>query len=444
MKAAPEGKVFRNFTSGGKRSVTVETNGPQRAVVRIEGDAGYRYIVRVTLWKNENTIRVQTTFICTIDPNENFLRSMVLRINRPGKTVQRELITGTPRFHHMVSWRKKSSPSGKGVLHDGKLTAAVKDFVRLFPKELSCDKKGIYFHIWPERSGKILDLRRREKVDRRFLEYKNPAGGYGIAKTHDLYLSWSNPHIAARINKVEIPAASPEYMRSTLACGEYLLPGKGFPKCNALLDFSFKYLHTYKREGHFDGMMDWGDFPLGGHGMKDHMNQGTSETAPFRGYTGWSNGDFAMAVGFYLHFLRTGDQKYLRDGLDFTWHLADVDTVHYWPKDKKYNYSKRPNYVGKGHRHDQQHWGTFPLEYGYVGDDGIYAYLFTGEERILEVLKLVGANHDTYYGRFMALRLYEITGEKRFLDRFKRDLQNEHIVPRSDNFRANSYYDGHS
>ena len=25
--------------------------------------------------------------------------------------------------------------------------------------------------------------------------------------------------------------------------------------------------------------------------------------------------------------------------------------------------------------HDQQHWGTFPLEYGYVCDDGIYAAL---------------------------------------------------------------------
>ena len=439
LKAAPPGKNYRTFSSDGKRTVSVETNGPQRAVVRIEGDAGYRYIVRVTLWKNELTLRVQTTFICALDPNENFLRSMVLKIDRPGKTVQRELVTGTPRFHHMVSWRKKTSPTASGVLHDGKLTVAVRDFARLFPKELSCDEKGVYFHIWPERSGKLLDLRRREKVDRRFLEYTNPAGGYGVAKTHDLYLSWSDPRIAERINKIELPAASPEYMRSTLACGEYLLPGNGFPKCDALLNFSFKYLHEYKRQGHFDGMMDWGDIPLGAHGLKDHMNQGTPESAPFRGYTGWSNGDFAMAASFYLHFLRTGDQDVLRDGLDFTWHLADVDTVHYWPKDKKYSYSPGANYVGLGRRHDQQHWGTFPLEYGYVCDDGIYAYLLTGEERILEVLKLVGANYNAYYGRFMALRLYEITGEQRFLKRFRRDMERETVVPRSDNFRSNSY-----
>ena len=233
LKNAPGGRHFRTFNSDGKRTVSVETNGPQRAVVRIEVDAGYRCIVRVTLWKNALTLRVQTTFICTLDPNENFLQSMVLKIDRRGKTVQRELITGTPRFHHMVSWRKKTSPTASGVLRDGKLTVAVRDFARLFPKELCCDEKGVCFHIWPERSGKILDLRRRKKVDRRYLEYTNPAGGYGVAKTHDLYLSWSDPRIAERINKLELPAASPEYMRSTLACGEYLLPGNGFPKCDA-------------------------------------------------------------------------------------------------------------------------------------------------------------------------------------------------------------------
>ena len=111
LKAAPAGKHFRTFNSDGNRTVSVETNGPQRAVVRIEGDAGYRYVVRVTLWKNELTLRVQTTFICTLDPNENFLQSMVLKIDRPGKTVRRELVTGTPRFHHMVSWRKKNVPN---------------------------------------------------------------------------------------------------------------------------------------------------------------------------------------------------------------------------------------------------------------------------------------------------------------------------------------------
>ena len=439
MKAAGNARSFKNYTSDGKRTVTLETNGPRRAVVRIEGEAGYKYIIRVTLWKNEDTLRIQTTFICTLDPNENFLRSLVLQIDRPGKTTQRELVTGTPRFHHMVSWRKKSSPTGKGVLHDGKLTAAVKDFARLFPKELSCDTRKVAFHIWPESSGKVLDLRRREKVDRRYLEYYNPAGGYGVAKTHDLYLSWSNPQIADRINKVELPSFPPQYWRDTLACGEYMLKGAAFPKLDALLDFSFEYLHTYKREGHFDGMMDWGDIPLGAHGMKDHMRQGTPESAPFRGYTGWSNGDFSMATSFYMHFLRTGDQRILRDALDFSWHLADVDTIHYWPADKKYCYWPDSNMVGRGRRHDQQHWGTFPVAYGYTGDDGIYAYLLTGENRFLEVLDLVASNPSSYYGRFMALRLYEITGNKKHLDRFKDDLSRETQVPRFDNFRGNSY-----
>ena len=442
LKSAGNAKKFLSFDSKGKRSVTIETNGPRRAVVRIEVEAGYRCIIRLTLWKNEDTLRVQTTFICTLDPNENFLRSMILRIKRPGASVQKELITGSDRFHHLVSWRKKSSPAGKGVLQDGKLTVAVKDFARLFPKELGCDRESISFHIWPEASGKVLDLRRREKVDRRYLDYKNPAGGYGVAKSHDLYLSWSNPHIAKRINKVEIPAVSPEYMRSTLACGEYLLPGKGFPRSCALLDYSFKYLHTYKREGHFDGMMDWGDIPLGSHGMKDHMGEGSAESAPFRGYTGWSNGDLAMGHGFFLHFLRTGDQDTLRDGLDFAWHLADVDTVHYWPQEEKYGWKKGSNFIGLGRRHDQQHWGTPPGNYGYLSEEGIYAYLLTGEERFLEVLELVGSNTSAYFARYMTIRLYEITGKKKYLTRALSELAREVVIPRNDNFRGNSY-DGH-
>jgi len=439
MKNAGKAKKFRHFSSKGKRTVTVETNGPQRAVVRIAGDAGYKYIIRVSLWKNEDTVRIQTTFICSLDPNYNFLRSMILKVNRPGKTVQREFVKGTPRFHHMVSWRKKSSPAGKGVIRDGKLTAVVKDFARLFPKEIACDKKALSFHIWPESTGAVLDLRRREKVDRRYLDYVNPAGGYGVAKTHDLYLSWSNPRIADRINKLELPTKSPRYWRNTLACGEYMLKGAAFPKLDALLDFSFEYLYNLKRQGHFDGMMDWGDIPLGAHGMKDHMGEGSPESSPFRGYTGWSNGDFSMATGYYMHFMRTGDQRILRDGLDFSWHLADVDTVHYWPRDKKYCYWPGTPMVGRGRRHDQQHWGTPPVAYGYTSDDGVYAYLLTGEERFLEVLDLVASNETSYYGRFIALRLYEITGREKYLKRFEKELKAEKKVPLYDNFRGNSY-----
>jgi hypothetical protein len=340
----------------------------------------------------------------------------------------------------MVSWRKKSSPAGKGVLHDGKLTAAVKDFARLFPKELSCDAKGIYFHIWPESTGKVLDLRRREKVDRRYLDYTNPAGGFGVAKTHDLYLSWSNPAIAERVNNFAIPSISPVGWRNSLACGEYMLKGAAFPKLDALIDFSFAYLYAYKRQGHFDGMMDWGDIPLGAHGMKDHMGQGSPESAPFRGYTGWSNSDFNMATAFYIHFFRTGDQKILKEGLDFSWHLADVDTVHDWPEDEKYMYyGKDHSMIGKGRRHDQQHWGTPPVSYGHACYDAIYAYLITGEERFLEVSELAASNPYNYFGRFMCARLYEITGKQKYLDRFNKELAKEKTVPRSDDFRSNAY-----
>ena len=70
--------------------------------------------------------------------------------------------------------------------------------------------------------------------------------------------------------------------------------------------------------------------------------------------------------------------------------------------------------------------------------DILTKYLFTGEERFLEVLELVGSNPKTHYGRFMALRLYEITGKKKFLERFKNDMLLEKVVPRLENFRGNA------
>ena len=91
LKSAGAARNCSNFTSAGPRQITVEENGPQRATVRIAGEAGYKYILRLTLYKNEDTFKIQTTFICSRHPDKNFLRSMVLRINRPGKTVQKNV-----------------------------------------------------------------------------------------------------------------------------------------------------------------------------------------------------------------------------------------------------------------------------------------------------------------------------------------------------------------
>lgn len=440
---AGESRNCSDFTSqaDSSREILLEENGPLRASCRIagwftaaDGRKAYRYIVRLTLYRDEDTVKIQTTFINTEDVQQNFLRSLVLRLNRAGVPVPGQLITGTPRFHHLISWRDKSRPElagCPGVLTSGNLTAVARDFQRLYPKELCATAQALEYHIWPERSGKVLDLRRREGHRREYLDYRNDDGGMGVAKTHDLFLTWNCPdpgRFARRCNQPCLPATSPEYYRSTLAAGEYHLAGDTFPRTEAAIRFAFQYLRKIRRAGQFDGMMDWGDVPLGVHGMADHMQQRNPEGSPFRGYTGWLNNDLALNHAFYLQFLRTGDQDVLRDGLEMTWHVIDVDTVHHWPAN--------PAVTGSGRRHDQQHWGS-GISYGYALDSALYMYLLTGEHRALEVVK--NSARTAFYGRYINIRLWELTGEQEYLDRAEKYLQEDEPFPKAENFRGNSY-----
>ncbi len=440
---AGESNNCREFSSAAdtNREIHWEENGPLRASCRIagwftaaDGRKAYRYIVRLTVYRDEDTLKIQTTFINTEEVQSNFLRSLVLRLNRKGQPVPAQLIVGTPRFHHLISWRDKIRPeiSGcPGFLTSGKLTAVARDFQRLYPKELCATATALEYHLWPERSGKVLDLRRRTGQRREYLDYQNDAGGMGVAKTHDLFLTWNCPepeYFAHRCNQPCLPAARPEYYRSTLAAGEYHLADHTFPRTEAAIRFAFQYLRKLRQAGQFDGMMDWGDVPLGVHGTADHLQQRHPEGAPFRGYTGWQNNDLALNHSFYLHFLRSGDQEVLRDGLAMTWHVLDVDTVHHWPED--------PTVIGKGRRHDQQHWGS-GISYGYALDSALYMYLLTGEHRALEVVK--NSARTAFYGRYINIRLWELTGEQEYLERAEKYLQTDEPFPKAENFRGNSY-----
>lgn len=461
-----------------ERRVELEENGPLRTCVKIsgwfmdrQGKKGYQYILRLSAYRDMSRLRLQTTFVATEDVNRNFLRGMVLRINRPsaeaaaGKERRKIaagqvfsiLAPGIPRFYHLVSYKDRKAPvgtvdfltggkwqtlsSGEDIpayLTGGRLAAVVKDFVKLFPKELSVDSKGLDFHIWPERIGKVLDLRRREQIRAEYLDYQNPDGGMGVAKTHELYLDWDCPNpseLAQAVNNPAFPVLPVDYYRNTLACGEFLVRNpESFPRVEAAIDFIFKYLHRLRYAACLDGMMNWGDVSLGVHDSKDHMRKSHPEGLPFRGYTGWANNDLAIAHGYFLQYLRTGDRQVLRDGIEMTWHVLDVDTVHYMPG--------KPDMVGLGRRHDQQHWGS-GIEYGFAIDSAMYLYLLTGEHRALDVLKET-AGSSFFYGRYVLVRLWEVTGNeayKRKAENFLRqniDMNRDYPFSHND-FRVNAY-----
>lgn len=463
------------------RQVTIEHNGPLRATVRItgimrtaDGAPTWPFTLRLTAWRDRRMLKIQHTFIAGLPVENNFLRELSLRLNYPvdsaecaGQTrpmrdddILSYTVLPPPSIHHLVPHQQKKPPQGTLTWHHagqdsiltsgtdlsagfraGKLCATVSDFKHLAPKEFAADPNGLSIFLWPRTGNRILDLRRRNGPPKpEYLEYNNPDGGFSVAKTHDIYLSWeeTNPEtFAADVDTLFFPQASPAYYAATGVLGDYLpRNNENFPRIEATIDFIFKYFYRLRRDGRFDGMMDWGDIPLGSHGMADHQNQSHPDASPFRGYTGWTNNDFELNFSYFLHFYRSDDLNVLRDGISATWHNLDVDTVHLdFPG---------TNNRGMGRRHDQQHWGGGIVNYSYPTESAVMLYLLTGEPRALDVLREVFASPNIHYGVYTALRLHEITGEKPYLERAEAwlndDIRMEREMPfRAENFRVNSY-----
>lgn len=463
------------------RQVSIEHNGPLRTTLRISGvmrsDDGtptWPFILRLTAWRGRRMLKIQHTFIAGLPVENNFLRELSLRLDFPvdsatiaGQTrtlQQGDILSYTvlpqPIIHHLVPHQQKKPPQATLLWHHngqaeplpagdqmataaqaGKLSATLFDFKHLAPKEFAADHNGLSLFLWPKTGNRILDLRRRHGPPKpEYLEYNNPDGGFSTAKTHDIFLSWEDmppETFADCANTLFFPQAGPDYYAATGALGDFLQRNhEYFPRIEATIDFIFKYFHRLRRDGRFDGMLDWGDLPLGAHGMSDHQNRSHPDASPFRGYTGWLNNDFELNFSYFLHFYRSDDLSVLRDGITATWHNLDVDTVHL-------DFPGTAN-RGLGRRHDQQHWGGGIVNYSYPTESAVMLYLLTGEQRPLDVLREVFASPHLHYGVYTALRLHEITGEQPYRERaeawLRDDIRLERDMPfRAENFRVNSY-----
>jgi hypothetical protein len=458
------------------RQIAIEENGPLRSAIKLDGwyvsktgKKAFKYCLRIHAFKNSSQLKFQHTFTATEDVKTNFLREMgfifplegnnsegILGLPGNGK-ISRKLSPsdslslyeiGDPRLYHLVSYKQKKhvhsyidffhngswqqlfkgkNAPGWAVMNNnnGGIACAIKDFKELHPKELRVTgNSDLKLYIWPDRGKKVLDLRRRSgKLDKGFIENDmDPNGGRGLAKTHEFAVTYSTTPLTAEyandlskaIDEPILPYTTPEYYLSTKACGEFLPGNSGaFPKTEAAIKFGFDYMRKMREAFGLNGMIDWGDVPIGCVGYKDHKGNYKPDAIPFRGYTGWNNSDFALCYGFFLHYYRTGDRDVFKDGEAMTMHVIDIDTEHYNPDN--------PASIGSGHRHDQQHWGNGFRGYCYAPHAAIDLFLLTGNRRALDVAKEMADNIGSY-GRFMPLRLWEITGNKAYLEKAEKAL----------------------
>jgi hypothetical protein len=453
------------------RHVVIEENGPLRAVVRIDGwhqDAAGRrafmYTLRLHVFRGQSRIRFQHTFVATENVNRNFLRAMALVLPGVGAApqaavpgaegvVRRQLtadgalsaaVIGPPKLYHLVSYRDverprysvanrdgdawrtvADGPTTRGWLRAtgpaGAAAVAVRNFRQLHPKELRAEGSGaLLAYLWADRGERCLDLRRRsQEVRADYVESDgfDPNGGRGIAKTHEIMVAYAPPTaapldasaLAAALDEPVFPYTTPAYTTGTGVFGEVMpYAPERFPRCEASIAFGFRYLRAVREAYGMHGIIDWGDIAIAGVGSKDHRGASHPEGIPWRGYTGWCNSDFALTHGFFLHYLRTGDRRVLLDGEAMAMHVLDIDTEHYNPE--------KPESIGRGHRHDQQHWGNGYRDYCRAPHGAIDLYLLTGNRRAFDVAREM-ADNPGFYGRYVTLRFWEISGEQRYLDR---------------------------
>ena len=257
--------------------ITLEDNGPERALVRLEGTILNKEPTRCLLWlefrAGSASVRIYHTIEFLFkDPRRTALTSLGLEFALSGFTPtalvsQNEnlpvppegeasltLEQITPNAFRLLSTAAGSSESiatgskAEGwMLAAGKefsVLAAIKNFSPLAPKamELTTDAKDlkVTFALWPEAAGPM-DVRRYSNYPHRGQSEQTPTQydyvdkGYyhqdpfvGVSRSHDLLLEFLPPKAVASAREIAADFESPPLLfpgSTQLATSDVILPG---------------------------------------------------------------------------------------------------------------------------------------------------------------------------------------------------------------------------
>ena len=458
----------------------VEFHNPLRAVVLVRGE--YRAAdgetigplwTRYTAWSGSSTIGVEHFFAFDADVEAAFLRSLSCGIRfrsaaplearfglEQGESVQpaaahheTALVEVMPdRFYHLVPLSgdrrvgyqvlAKARDGTDTLLKEGveatgwvsvgsdvaTATVALRDFPRLHPKEIRVEptRRALRYFLWPERGGKVLDLRRRyegQRIEGQYDTGEYGPAGRGFGETHQLLIDFSpgktdparSLALARRANEPLRAFCTPEHYASSDVWNRFHpVDAKRFPKAEALIRLGLEWWRRAPRHFHWDGMVDWGDTLFHGYEAAPHKQvRDVPKTSwVVRGYDGWLNNDCNIAHDVMIFFLRSGDDRLFQYWERMVRHIMDVDTIHA---------AEDPTQIGGGRRHDQQHWGATYTGYGTAAVEAGELYCLTGSLWAREMLVkyadwyMVGGGAE-WETRLPCLVLaWEITGDDRYM-----------------------------
>jgi len=334
------------------------------------------------------------------------------------------------------------APSGWGAVTGSGIGMAmgVRDFWREHPKEVQYESGKLGVYLWPDHGDRALDLRRRYPEVRGTVadgwgtaarrEFNVPGSAVGVAKTTDLFFYFfAGSHAEANVDTVFrsfqdplLPFAGAEHNVATGVFGPLVAydPANYFELEN-YLDMIMARIIRSMAEYHWYGWLDYGDY------LPEFEKQEWELDIPWNpnlysnwGYAGWLQENYRFGQWAFVQYFRSGRYRYFRAADTWLRHTRDVDCV-YWdtPDDGPHpsdNENDGPR-VGGGHRHDQQHWGTYMTGYGIPTIAVVHHYFMTGEGRDLDAMSanadwiLHAGRYFENYSEYSVLYMAEALGD---------------------------------
>lgn len=399
------GKVYSSAAAAPEQ-ILLEESGPLHAVLCVrgkfaapDGTSFLRYLCRLHFWAGQPWVRV--VFSLDNDLTTQRMTNLTsLQIRVPADLSAAKLTIGAgggalplragdalvqDNDDHFATAENTGKRADGWVLADGPqpLAVVVRDFWQLYPKGLSGDARGLKVQLLPalppSQFAQVSD------DDRTKLYFWCDGGKYrvraGVRITTEFAVDYA-PAIAADKNGVYTTAAAwqaplfaactPEWYCSTGALGEIFprTPGR-YDVYDRNLDTAFsRFLQRRERIREY-GFLNYGDW----------FGERTWN---------WGNGEYDTQWGLAAAFVRTGNLDMLWSAEAMERHKADTDTVHY---------SSSPGEVGAEWEHCIGHTG------GYFDNDWKNMGWFNSGGH---------ANGHTWCQGHLVL--YELTGERRFLE----------------------------
>ncbi len=404
---------------GADSELAVEEQTPMKVVLKRTGSHGWvngkdkalDYVVRITAYSGKPWIRVAYSFVNRQGQRmSDFVRldglRMEARLEKAPEPARVEQLSAEPRR--------------AGWFQAGGIGFGLRWFWQLYPKAFEARSDGLA----------RLEL---------FPETARPQNIYmGVAKTHEMVLSFGGENLSASIDEPLYAVAPPKwYTRDTGALGRLVESSAEAiqPRYWPLVQRYDRWITAsrdavlakrdrgYRFEGRaFDeyGMLNFGDAV---HKIV------TDSRRPDYGVH-WETQYYDFPHALFLHFFRTGDLASLRMAVEASAHLADVDIAHHDPNPALRGAPR----TGPGLNHWTRYSnGEFEASasWAFYKNESLFdRYLLTGDPWSRDVARMSadsGAANNGLdiqsntrsigHGLFAMMKAYEVFGDKKYLDR---------------------------